>query len=249
MIAFWRSSIGKKNIVAITGAILIGYLILHMLGNLNSAFGPGADQARVDWYAHWLRDFGEPLLPHAFVLWVVRVVLFTALVIHITGIVQLVKRNRAARPANFPAKRIGRSFESMAMLATGVLVLAFIIFHILQFTTLSIHVTPVEEGTVYANLYYAFQKWYFVVIYVAALLLIGMHLRHGVWSFFQTLGLDSPSRNPKLRHGSTIFVLVLVIGFGAIPVLFYTDVLDPPKAAALITSLTGATGSLTGGSA
>ena len=66
MIEFWRSSVGKKTIVAVTGAILVGYLILHMLGNLNSAFGPGGGDARVDWYAGWLRDFGEPLLPHAF---------------------------------------------------------------------------------------------------------------------------------------------------------------------------------------
>ncbi len=239
MIEYWRSTIGKKQIVAITGAILIGYLILHMLGNLNSAFGPGADEARVDWYSHWLRDFGEPLLPHAFVLWLVRVVLLAALVTHVTGIVQLVKRNKQARPAHFPAKRIGRSFESIAMLGTGSLLLAFIVFHILQFTTLSIHVTPVEHGAVYANLYYAFQKWYFVAIYVAALLLLGMHLRHGIWSLFQTLGLDNPHRNAGLRHGATALTLILVIGFASIPVLFYTEVLDPPNTAATLTALTG----------
>ena len=239
MIDFWRSSVGKKNIVAITGAILIGYLILHMLGNLNSAFGPGADQARVDWYAHWLRDFGEPLLPHGFILWAVRALLLGALVIHITGIVQLTKRNRAARPANFPAKRIGRSVESIAMLGTGTLLLAFIIFHILQFTTLSIDVTPVEEGAVYANLYYAFQKWYFVAIYLGALILVGMHLRHGVWSLFQTLGFDSPNRNAMLRHGATALVVILVIGFGLVPVLFFTDVLAPPNTEAVVTALSG----------
>ncbi|HRV58992.1 MAG TPA: succinate dehydrogenase cytochrome b subunit [Solirubrobacterales bacterium] len=239
MIDFWRSSVGKKNIVAVTGAILIGYLILHMLGNLNSAFGPGANEPRVDEYAHWLRDFGEPLLPYAFIVWVVRVVLLSALLIHITGIVQLTKRNREARPVNIPAKRIGRSFESTLMLATGSLILAFIIFHILQFTTLTIDVTPLKEGDVYANLYYAFQKWYFVVIYLAALLLIGMHLRHGVWSLFQTLGFDNPNRNPMLRHGATVFVLILIIGFGSIPVLFFTDVLDPPKTTAMLTALSG----------
>jgi succinate dehydrogenase / fumarate reductase cytochrome b subunit len=104
MIEYWRSTIGKKQFVAVTGAILVGYLILHMLGNLNSAFGPGADEARVDWYSHWLRDFGEPLLPHSTVLWIVRAVLLTALIIHVTGIAQLVKRNREARPAAFPVR-------------------------------------------------------------------------------------------------------------------------------------------------
>lgn len=239
MIEFWRSSVGKKNIVAVTGAILIGYLILHMLGNLNSLFGPGGGDPRVDWYAHWLRDFGQPLLPYAFVVWVVRAILLTAIVIHITGVAQLIKRNKEARPANFPAKRIGRSVESIAMLGTGTLVLAFIVFHILQFTTLSIHVTPVEHGDVYANLYYAFQKWYFLAIYLAALLLIGMHLRHGVWSIFQTFGLDSPSRNPRLRHGASAFVTILVIGFALVPILFFTDVLGAPVAAS-VTALSGA---------
>jgi succinate dehydrogenase / fumarate reductase cytochrome b subunit len=110
----------------------------------------------------------------------------------------------------------------------------------MQFTTLSIHVTPVEEGEVYANLYWAFQKWYFLVIYLAALLLVGMHLRHGVWSAFQTLGFDNPHRNAKLRHLASGLALVLVIGFGSIPVLFFTDVLDPPKTEAVVTVLTGA---------
>lgn len=240
MIEYWRSTIGKKQVVALTGAILVGYLILHMIGNLNAAFGPGADEARVDWYAHWLREFGEPLVPHEFVVWVVRVVLLTALVIHITGIVQLIKRNREARPANFPAKRLGRSVESIAMLGTGVLLLAFIVFHVLQFTTLTIDVTPLEEGAVYANLYWVFQKWYFLAIYLVALILVAMHLRHGVWSAFQTFGLDTPSRNAKLRHGSTAFVVILVVGFASAPVLFFADVLAPPNQAAMLTALSGA---------
>lgn len=239
MIEFWRSSVGKKSIVAVTGAILVGYLILHMLGNLNSLFGPGGGDPRVDWYGHWLREFGQPLLPYAFVVWVVRAVLLSAIVIHIVGIAQLTKRNKTARPLNFPARRIGRSVEATAMLGSGVLLLAFIVFHVLQFTTLSIHTTPVAHGEIYANLYWAFQKWYFLAIYLVALILIGMHLRHGIWSAFQSLGLDNPTRNPKLRHGATALVLVLVVGFGAVPVLFYLDVLGAPVA--LITTVSGVT--------
>ena len=231
MIEYWRSTIGKKQIVAITGAILIGYLVLHMLGNLNSLFGPGGGDARVDWYSGWLREFGEPLLPYSTVVWLVRAVLLGAIVTHIVGIAQLVKRNREARPASFPAKRLGRSVESIAMLGTGTLLVAFIVFHILQFTTLSIHVTEVEHGAVYANLYWAFQEWYFLALYLVALVLVGMHLRHGVWSLFQTMGWDSPSRNPKLRHGATAFTLLLVIGFALIPILFFADVLAAPAAA------------------
>ncbi len=241
MLEYWRSSIGKKTIVAVTGTILVGYLILHMAGNLNSLFGPGTGEARVDWYSQWLRDFGEPLLPHGFVLWAVRVVLLGAIVTHITGVVQLSIRNRAARPAGHPQARIGRSLESRLMMLSGSLLLAFIVFHILQFTTLTIDITPLQHGAIYANLYNAFQEWYFVVLYVAAVCLVGIHLRHGIWSVAQTLGWDNPQRNAGLRHGATALSVVLVVGFALVPILFITGVLDAPETpAALLTNLTGA---------
>ena len=233
----WDSTVGKKIIVAVTGSILLLYVILHMLGNLNSLFGNGAGDARVDWYAHWLRDFGEPLIPHEGILWAVRAVLLAALIVHIVGIVQLTRRNRAARPEHFPARRIGRSLSSRTLMVTGTLLLAFIIFHILQFTTLTIDVTPLKEGDVYANLYNAFQEWYFVAIYVAAVIFLAFHLRHGIWSLTQTLGWDSPSRNRPIRFTATGLSILLAVGFAAVPILFFTDVLDAPvESTALITS-------------
>jgi len=238
LLDLWRSTVGKKTIVAVTGAILLGYLLLHMAGNLNSLFGPGGAEPRVDWYAGWLRDFGEPLIPHETVVWLVRALLLGAVLVHITGVVQLSIRNRAARPPEFPARRIGRSLESRLMMVSGTLLIAFIIFHILQFTTLTITVTPLEHGQVYANLYNAFQEWYLVVIYLVALVLIGIHLRHGIWSLTQTLGLDSPARNQKIRHGATALAVILVIGFALVPVLMWTDVLDPPKAHSAVLTLT-----------
>lgn len=238
---FWRSSIGKKIVVGISGGILLIYVLLHMAGNLNSLFGPGGgEEARVNWYAEWLRDFGEPLLPHSSVLWVVRAVLLGALIMHVTGVIQLTRRNRAARPSRYPAKRIGRSFSAITMMVTGVFVFAFIVFHILQFTTLTIEVTPLREGDVYANLYYAFHKWYFVVIYVAAVSFLGFHLRHGIWSLVQTLGLDHPSRNRQIRIAATGLSILLVIGFALVPILFSTDVLGAPETT---TAMTGTTGS------
>lgn len=240
MLDMWRSTIGKKTIVAVTGAFLLGYLVLHMAGNLNSLWGPGGgSEPRIDWYAEWLRDFGQPLLPYFSVVWLMRGLLLGALIVHITGVVQLTIRNRAARPAQYPARRIGRSWESRLMMVSGTLLFAFIVFHILQFTTLTIDVTPLHHGTVYANLYYAFQEWYFVAIYVVALALLGLHLRHGIWSLVQTLGLDSPSTNRPIRHGATALTVVLVVGFALVPVLFWTDVLDPPTATSTITAMAG----------
>lgn len=232
MLDYWRSTIGKKQVVAVTGAILVLYLILHMVGNLNSLYGPGGGgEARIDWYGEWLRNFGQPILPWAFVLWVVRAILLGALILHVTGIAQLTARNRAARPAGHPARRIGRSLESGLMLVSGILILAFIVFHILQFTTLTIDVTPLREGAIYSNLYFVFQKWYFVAIYIAAVVLIGIHLRHGIWSVVQTLGLDSPGRNRQIRAGSLLLTVLLVLGFVLVPVLLSTGVLGTPNAA------------------
>ncbi|MDO8209805.1 succinate dehydrogenase cytochrome b subunit [Conexibacter sp. CPCC 206217] len=224
----WDSSIGKKIAVAVSGAVLVGYVVLHMLGNLNSLYGPGGGDARVDDYAHWLRTFGEPLLPYSFVLWAVRVLLLGAVVVHITGIAQLRARSRAARGGH-PARRIGRSFSSATAILTGLLLLAFIVFHILQFTTLTIDVTPLREGAVYANLYNAFQKWYFVLLYVLAVGSLGFHLKHGLWSATQTLGLDRPERNQGIRRTATALSVVVVIGFALVPILFWTGALASPS--------------------
>jgi succinate dehydrogenase / fumarate reductase cytochrome b subunit len=224
----WDSTIGKKVAVAISGAILVVYLVLHMVGNLNALYGAGGSGgAREDHYAEWLRTFGQPLLPRATFLWVVRALLLTALVVHVTGVVQLRRRAAKARPEH-RAKRIGRSVSSRTMMLTGTLLLAFIIFHILQFTTLTIDVTPLHSGDVYANLYYAFHKWYFVVVYVAAVVAVGYHLRHALWSLTQTLGYDRPSRNRAIRTGATGISILLCVGFAVIPLAFITGVLGHP---------------------
>jgi succinate dehydrogenase / fumarate reductase, cytochrome b subunit len=227
----WRSSVGKKAAVAASGAVLVAYLVLHMVGNLSVFSGGGSGgEARIDAYSHFLRTAGNPLLPSGTLLWLVRGLLLGALAVHVTGIVQLSRRNAAARPAGHPARRIGRSWSARTMRITGSLLLVFVVFHVLQFTTLSILPSELEHGAIYANLYTAFHHWVFVVIYVVAVALVGLHLRHGVWSAAQTLGWDSPSRNAKLRHGATGLAVVVVVGFAAIPICFWTDILPAPAA-------------------
>ena len=235
---FWDSTIGKKVFVAVGGTILVAYLVLHMAGNLWSLAGPGTVEPQIDDYAHWLRTFGEPLIPYEGILWAVRAILFGALVVHVVGTVQLKARNRKARPPEYPARRIGRSWESRLMMVSGVAILAFLVIHILQFTTLTIDVTPLTEGAIYSNLYFAFQEWYWVVFYLAAVLLVGSHLRHAIWSVFQTLGVDSPERNGQIKTGASLLTVVIVAGFAAVPILFFTGALavpidNEPTAAAL----------------
>ena len=228
LLRYWDSTIGKKVIVATTGFTLVTYVVLHMVGNLTVLSGNGgAGEARIDTYAHFLRTFGRPLLPYSFVLWAIRVVLLTALVLHVTGIVQLRRRNSAARAA--PAKRVGRSWASRTMYLTGPLLLAFLVFHILQFTTLTIQVNgDMREGAVYNNLYDAFQVWWVVLLYIAAVLSVGYHLRHGIWSATQTLGYDTPQRNLIIRSASSGIAFLVTFGFLIIPVLMWTDALPRP---------------------
>jgi succinate dehydrogenase / fumarate reductase cytochrome b subunit len=229
----WDSNIGKKIAAAVSGGVLVAYVVLHMVGNLNSLYGPGSgDEPRVDGYAQWLRSFGEPILPHASILWAIRALLLGALIVHVTAVVQLRQRSRVAR-AGHPARRIGRSFSSTTMMLTGSLLLFFIVFHILQFTTLTIDVTPLKEGAVYANLYGAFQKWWLVLLYVVAVGSLGFHLRHAIWSAAQTLGLDRPERNLAIRRTAGALSVLVVVGFVSVPIAFWTGVLDAPHQAAV----------------
>jgi succinate dehydrogenase / fumarate reductase cytochrome b subunit len=200
--ALWRSTIGKKYVAAVTGLILALFVVAHMLGNLKAIEGPGHGNPALDRYAHFLRTIGSPVLPHDFALWVERIVVFLALVLHVIVVTQLYRRNRSARSGE--------------------------IFHVLQFTTLTIHPTPLHQGTVYANAYGAFQRWWIVLIYVVAVILLGFHMNHALWSGAQTAGVDNPDRNWFWRRLASGVTVVTVIGFALVPTLFWTGALPKP---------------------
>jgi succinate dehydrogenase / fumarate reductase cytochrome b subunit len=227
----WASTIGKKVIVAITGAFLALYVVLHMLGNLKAFQGPGGGDPAIDKYAEWLRTVGGPAFPRSSILWIIRAVLIAALVLHVAAIVALARRNRAARPAghHFP-RRIQRSWAARTMQISGFALLAFIVFHILQFTTGTIDVTPIRDQAVYSNVYDAFQKWYFVAIYVTAVALLGLHLRHAIWSVTLTGGWDKPNRNPTFRRTAIAVSTLVAVGFAAVPISIAAGWLPTPPA-------------------
>jgi succinate dehydrogenase / fumarate reductase cytochrome b subunit len=224
----WRSTIGKKYVAAVTGVMLAGFVIAHMLGNLKALEGPGNGHAALDRYAHFLRTIGSPVLPHDFALWVERIVLFTALVLHLTTVFQLYRRNQAARSKEHRPKRIRSTIAARTMPLSGLLILVFLIFHVLQFTTFTIHPTPLASGTVYANAYGAFQKWWIVLIYVGAVVLLGFHMNHALWSGAQTAGVDNPDRNWLWRRLASAVTVITVIGFALVPTLFWTGALPKP---------------------
>jgi succinate dehydrogenase cytochrome b subunit len=217
-LTLYRSSIGKKTIMALTGLIGIGYVILHMIGNLKVFLG---EQAFND-YARFLRTFGEPVLPYSTVLWIIRLVLLGAVALHITAAYQLTRMDWAGRPVRYARKKdVQATFASRTMRWGGVILFLFIIYHIAHITLGIVH-PDFQEGNAYHNFVVAFQVWWVTIIYVAAMLALGLHVYHGFWSLFQTLGLNSRAYTQLLRGLALLIALVLVVGFlsGPLGVLF-----------------------------
>lgn len=230
MVRLYQSTLGKKAIAAVTGLMLFGFVALHMLGNLKAFTGTDAQGVpHIDVYAHFLRTMGEPMMPYGMALWIVRIVLLAALVLHVLTVVQLALGNRAARPIRYTRYvHVESTVPARLMLVSGLALLVYVVVHILQFTTGTIDITPIVPEDVYANLYHAFGVWFIALFYIVAMALLAMHLYHGVWSLFQTLGVDNPDRNRGLRLFAAASALIVFLGFCAIPVLFFLGAMPAP---------------------
>ncbi|HMO12940.1 MAG TPA: succinate dehydrogenase cytochrome b subunit [Pirellulaceae bacterium] len=226
----FKSSIGKKFIAAITGLILFGFLIGHMAGNLKVFTGSTeAGVPHIDEYGHALRELGSPFVPREFVLWGARTVLLVSLVFHIVVVIQLARQSAAARPLPYVRNRQrAASLPARWMMYSGMLILAFVIFHILHFTTGTIKLGTFEHGYIYSNLHSSFSKLPVAAIYIAMMIALGFHMFHGVWSLFQTLGLDNPDRNRALRWFAISATLVIALGFVMVPVSFVLGIMPDP---------------------
>ena len=224
---FWESSIGKKLIVAVTGIVLVGFLVAHMAGNL-LVFG---GRQPLNDYAEFLHHF-----LHGVGIWLFRLVLLGAFVLHIAATIALTRENRAAREDRYEFEStVQASRSSRIMIVSGLTILAFVIFHILHFT---IPVSPNLSGLqdpldperidVYGMVIKGFQNPLVVLFYIVGVSLLCSHLSHGIASIFQTLGL----RTAKTREAITVFgwamAIILLIGFLSIPVLIGTGVVEDP---------------------
>ena len=222
----FRSSIGKKFIAAVTGLILFGFLVGHASGNLK--IFTGADEANVphiDHYAHFLTTFGDPVLPPMVALWGARIILLAALVLHVTVVIQLSWQSNAARPVDYiRSKKAAASVPALYMMVSGSLILFFIIFHIMHFTMGILPIGTYEYGAVYDNLAGSFTNILIALLYVAFMVVLAFHLFHGVWSLFQTLGLDNPDRNGILRAFAAVSAIGISALFAAVPLSFMTGV-------------------------
>ncbi|MEU5526382.1 succinate dehydrogenase cytochrome b subunit [Micromonospora chersina] len=210
-----RSNVGLKAVMAVTGIILVLFLVVHMLGNLKIFTG----ETSFDHYAHWLRELGTPLLPKTWYLWIQRTVLTVAVLAHIVSATVLARRARAARPVQYAHRRkIHVNYAARTMRWGGVIILLFVIYHILDLTTG--HLNPQgDAANPYGNVVqdFAADRWYVTLFYTLAIVTLGFHLRHGAFSAFRSLGQQTPKGERRARAAALVLAVALCAGYLVVP--------------------------------
>ncbi|HEY2204534.1 MAG TPA: succinate dehydrogenase cytochrome b subunit [Pseudonocardia sp.] len=205
-----------KFVMAVSGAAMLLFLLLHMVGNLKIFLGA----AELNAYAGWLRTVLEPAVPYGAVLWLTRVGLVAAVLAHVWSATVLTLRARRARPVKYAVRsKVPGSYAARTMRWGGVIILLFVVYHLLDLTTGTLNPNG-RHLRVYENLAADFTpgRWYVTLFYVLAVLAVGLHVRHGLWSGLQTLGYSTGARQRALRRFSTGFAVLLTAGFLAVPV-------------------------------
>lgn len=209
-----RTSIGKKVAMASSGVILVGFVIAHMVGNLKFFFG----EAHFNEYAAFLRRVGEPIIPRYYALWGLRVVLLGAVSVHIWAAYSTTMQSRRARPIPYAhTDNIQATYASRTMRWGGIILLLFIVFHILDMTIGAAHIGAFKQGRVYSNAVSGFQHPIVTIAYTLATGALCLHLYHGVWSMFQTLGKNNHRLTGRLKAMSAGIAVVVCIGFLSVP--------------------------------
>lgn len=228
-LSLYRTTIGKKVVMAVTGLILVGFVVVHMVGNLKIYLGAEPLNA----YAGFLRDVGEPVLPRETLLWVARIVLLGSVGLHILAAVQLTKLDYESRPQRYAVKKRTTSYASRTMRWGGIIIALFIIYHILHFTLGRVGYAPgvfqPEDPNngfqTYANVVHGFQSWPVSLFYILAMSALAMHLYHGTWSMFQTLGLNNSKWNGVWRGVAIAVAVAVFVGNVSIPIAVLTGLL------------------------
>lgn len=206
---FFGSTIGKKVVMGATGLVLFGFVLAHMTGNLLLYMGPEA----LNSYSEFLHEVG-----HGMGLWVARGVLLTTVLLHIWAATSLTLASLKARPVGYrEAERREATYASRTMRWSGPMLLLFIVYHLLHFTTGTVHHSFVP-GDVYHNVVAGFQRWPVSAVYIVAMIALGFHLWHGVWSMLQSLGLTHPRWDAFRRAFATVFTLIVIGGNISFPI-------------------------------
>ena len=206
------NSVFKKVVVAVSGIVMLLYLVAHVVGNLKVFAG----REEFNSYSEWIRTVGDPAVPHQTVLTIVRIVLLVAVAAHIWGTVSLWRQAKRARPQGYVTKKaVAQSYASRTMRWGGVIVGLFIVWHILDLTTGTVN--PEGDASPYDRLVASFSNPLSTAFYVLALVLLGMHLRHGIWSATQTLGQSNKRRERTVNAFATVFSTALIGAFLLVP--------------------------------
>ncbi|MBT8215785.1 MAG: succinate dehydrogenase cytochrome b subunit [Acidimicrobiia bacterium] len=217
---FYNSNVGRKWVMAISGIVGLGFVFFHMFGNLHLYEEP----ARFDEYAEGLRDFGEPIFSRTLILWIARFGLLAAFAVHVHAGFTLWWKNRKAKPVGYERQQfVEATFASRYMLITGVIVLAFIVYHLAHLTWGLEFLNPsFTRGEARENLIEGLESPITAGWYVVANLALGLHILHGAWSLFQSLGVTHPRFNRWRRNFAVGLTAVIVAGNVSFPIAIST---------------------------
>ncbi len=215
LLDLYRTGVGKKYVMAITGIIGLGYVFAHMVGNLKMYLGP----AEINHYGEFLRELLVPILPRTVALWLLRSVLIVALLLHVHAAYSLTMMNRRARTIRYQSPRdyVAANFASRTMRWTGVIVLLFLAWHLADFTWGWVNPGFVR-GDVYRNVDASLSRVPVAALYIVANIALGIHLFHGAWSLFQSVGWNNPRFNIWRRYFAVAFAVVVTGGFISVPI-------------------------------
>ena len=206
---FLASTNGKKIVMAVTGVILFGFVIGHMLGNLQFF----EDPSKIDAYGRFLKSVPE-------LLWGVRIVLLLSVLLHIWASIGLALKNNSARPKGYAKKtNTVSTYASRTMYWSGPILFCFIVYHLLHFTVGIVHPgADFKEGAIHYDMVQSFSVWYVSAWYIFAMILLGLHIGHGAASFLQSLGFNHPRHTPVIKRAAAVFSFLLIAGFISIPI-------------------------------
>jgi succinate dehydrogenase / fumarate reductase, cytochrome b subunit len=214
----WGTSVGKKSVIAVTGIVFLLYVIAHMIGNLKVFFGIETFDA----YSQHLRELGEAIFGYEGVLWGIRAVLVGSVVLHMWAAFSLWYQAKKARPIGYQHRqRWEGSYAARTMRWGGVIIALFVIWHILDLTTGTVNPLGGDESA-YLKLVASFDRWYVALFYILAVVALGLHIRHGLWSAIQTFGANSALKQNALKTFAFVVAAVITIGFAIVPLSVMT---------------------------
>jgi succinate dehydrogenase / fumarate reductase cytochrome b subunit len=217
VLALWSTVIGKKIVMAVTGVVLVLFVIGHMLGNLKMFEGA----SQINAYSRFLRELGQPELGYGQLLWIIRIILLVCVLLLILAAYQLTRMSHAARPIGYNTKKnIETTYSARLMRWGGVLLAVFIVFHLLHFTGGVVGFQPGQfrHLAVYQNVVAGFSVWPVSLFYIVSMGALCLHLDHGIWSMLQTLGWLTVDNTKPLRVFSRFIAVIVFLGFISIPI-------------------------------